>query len=235
MVITNEEFVMDFIAPRNAPFSKEYTNGDPAKGIASSDVPPKMIGDIVNELITAIKAAGISPSSSSTKQLVQAITELIKKDASLIYMYNSLSDLLSYTGVKEDVKNVTLFKEALIKLGKMPSSFATDSTAGTIIIGKDFTISKTGVLTNNIITNATTNTSGVWSLSNLSLTKSVTIIHSGTGENATAKIKYISGVAPSTSTYVIGDGHSNSLTIYPKDKKIALDVELINSSLTAYQ
>lgn len=226
---------MDFIAPRNAPFSKEYTNGDPAKGITSSDIPPKMIDDIVNELITVIKAAGIEPSATSTKQLVQAIIELIKKDSSLVYMYNSLSNLLSYTGVTEDVKNVTLFKEALIKLGKMPSSFATDATAGTVIIGKDFAISKTGILTNNIITNSTMNTSGIWSLSNLLITKPVTIEHTGTGDNAIAKIKYISGVTPSTSTYVIGDGYSNSIRIYPTDKKVALSVDLVNSSLTAYQ
>ena len=226
---------MDFIAPRNAPFSKEYTNGAPAKGIASSDIPPKMIGDIVNELITVIKAAGIEPSSLSTKQLLQAIGELIKKDVSLVYMYNSLSNLLSYTGVKEDVKNVTLFKDALIKLGKMPSSLASDTTPGTIIVGKDLAIGKTGILTNTIITNSIVSESGIWSLSNVLLTKPVVINHVGTGDNSIAKIKYISGVTPSTSTYVIGDGHSNSLTIYPKDKKIALDVELINSSLTAYQ
>lgn len=223
--------------PTNNASAKNYVNGSPTEGVSPSYIPPSVIDDLVNEILYVITESGIIPNATTT-QLHHAISNMIANNATLKYIANNVADLAAASGGTININDTAQLRKLLINLLSTNYAFATNEKAGTIRLSKEFTTNETGVITNSFKPLSNTQTTGIWIIKNLTVNKPLFIIHKGTSKNdSITELTVTSGSAiPSPCAYVIGAGHSNTITIPVNSSEVSINVTMnINSVLYAYQ
>jgi hypothetical protein len=223
--------------PSNNLSAKNYINGSPRDGISPSYVPPSVIDDLVSEIMYVITEAGAIPNATTT-QLHYAITNIVANNPTLKYIANNIADLAAASGGTININDTTQLRQLMLKLLTTSYAFSTTERAGSVRLSKEFTINESGIITNNFKSLSNMTNTGLWTIKNLSVNKPLFIVHRGTSKtDSLSEFTITSGSAiPSPCAYVIGAGHSNSVTVPLSSSEVTVSVTMnINGILYAYQ